>query len=315
MQPARHSKLERADILEMTVQHLKNMQCQQVALATATDPTVINKYRAGFSECAGEVGRFPGLEPAVRRRLLQHLAACLGGGTPGAEPDVPGLPPSPPPAATSPPTAPLQLHMVSSETSPPGAPALSGAVNNTSSGFFCTTSGGGPGLQLVPTRLPNGDITLVLPSSRAGQLGQAVAEQQAEAVVKASPSPSSVPATSPFASPLPMLIPIPQRTASTASAISSASASSFVSTSSTSLPAFDRITQSHPHNLSIAFPPSPLSNSSKSCGYEMQTCGADVADAANAMADVAEEQRPLTLVTNCKKYEMEVDDEQPWRPW
>ncbi|XP_034242893.1 protein hairy [Thrips palmi] len=306
--PARHSKLEKADILEMTVKHLENMQRQQVALATATDPTVINKYRAGFSECAGEVGRFPGLEPAVRRRLLQHLAACLGNNNSTAS--VETGPQSPAPAAS--PDSPLQLQFVSSETSP-------GQTLSSSNGFFFSTGANGAGLQLVPTRLPNGDIALVLPSSRAGQLGQAVAEQQAEAVVKASPPPS--PSVSPAPSPLPMLIPIPQRTASTASATSSASGSSFVSTS-TSPAAFDRMSsppQTQPHNLStavhmhtierdggaspmpIAFPPSPLSNSSNSCGYDMQ---------------YTEEHKPLALVTNRKKYEMEVDDDQPcWRPW
>lgn len=317
--PARHSKLEKADILEMTVKHLENMQRQQVALATATDPTVINKYRAGFSECAGEVGRFPGLEPAVRRRLLQHLAACLGNNNSTASVEAG---PQSPPAVASPESPSLPMQFVSCENSNGGAQTLS--VNSGSNGFFFSTGANGAGLQLVPTRLPNGDIALVLPSSRAGQLGQAVADQRAEAVIKAesvikaSPPPS--PSVSPAPSPLPMLIPIPQRTASTASATSSASGSSFVSTS-TSPAAFDRMSsppQTQPHNLStathlhsigrdgaasplpIAFPPSPLSNSSNSCGYEMYS----------------EEHKPLALVTNRKKYEMEVDDDQPcWRPW
>lgn len=322
--PARHSKLEKADILEMTVKHLENMQRQQVALATATDPTVINKYRAGFSECAGEVGRFPGLEPAVKRRLLQHLAACLGNANTALAETGSGAQ-SPPPAANTPPTTPLQLHLVKSDASPNGTPTLSGAVNNTSNGIFFTTGSNGAGLQLVPTRLPNGDIALVLPSSRAGQLGQVVAEQQAEAVVKASPPPSPAPATSP--SPLPMLIPIPQRTASTASATSSASASSFASTTSTSPTSYDHLSvhsppQTQPHNLStmhtlhrdaatspagspelpIAYPPSPLSNSSNSCGYEIHSY-------------THEEHKPLALVTNRKKYEMMEVEEEPWRPW
>ncbi|KAK3927954.1 Protein hairy [Frankliniella fusca] len=319
--PARHSKLEKADILEMTVKHLENMQRQQVALATATDPSVINKYRAGFSECAGEVGRFPGLEAGIRRRLLQHLAACLGNSNSAEVVSGHGAQ-SPPPAATTPPTTPLQLHLVSSETSPNGTPALQGAVNNTANGIFFTTGSNGAGLQLVPTRLPNGDIALVLPSSRAGQLGQVVAEQQAEAVVKASPPPSPAPATTPLpaSSPLPMLIPIPQRTASTASATSSASASSFVSTSSTSPASYDRLSvhsppQTQAHNLStmhslpagspempIAYPPSPLSNSSNSCGYEIH-------------AYTQEEHKPLALVTNRKKYDMMEVEEEPWRPW
>jgi hairy-and-enhancer-of-split protein len=83
LQPARHSKLEKADILEMTVKHLESLQRQQMAMAVAADPAVLNKYRAGFSECASEVGRFlgrgdtPQLDPHVKRRLIAHLANCL----------------------------------------------------------------------------------------------------------------------------------------------------------------------------------------------------------------------------------------------
>ncbi|KAJ8972568.1 hypothetical protein NQ317_017918, partial [Molorchus minor] len=83
--PARHSKLEKADILEMTVKHLQNLQRQQVAMSAVADPAVINKFRAGFNECATEVGRFPGLDPIVKRRLLQYLANCLNQGSKSQE--------------------------------------------------------------------------------------------------------------------------------------------------------------------------------------------------------------------------------------
>lgn len=56
-QPARHSKLEKADILEMTVKHLQAVQRQQLALAVAHDPAVLTKFRSGFAECAQEVTR------------------------------------------------------------------------------------------------------------------------------------------------------------------------------------------------------------------------------------------------------------------
>ncbi|XP_017461885.1 PREDICTED: transcription factor HES-1-like, partial [Rhagoletis zephyria] len=52
--PSRHSKLEKADILEMTVRHLQKLQRQQVAASIVNDGAVLNKYRAGFSECATE---------------------------------------------------------------------------------------------------------------------------------------------------------------------------------------------------------------------------------------------------------------------
>ena len=81
MQPSRHSKLEKADILEMTVRYLKNMERQQMAVEIARDPQVMNKYRAGFSECATEVSRYvsriDGVDDGLRRRLINHLSGCV----------------------------------------------------------------------------------------------------------------------------------------------------------------------------------------------------------------------------------------------
>ncbi|XP_072100826.1 hairy-related 9 isoform X2 [Mobula birostris] len=78
---SRHSKLEKADILEMTVKHLRNLQRVQMSALTA-DPTVLGKYRAGFNECMNEVTRFlstcEGVNADVRSRLLSHLSSCLG---------------------------------------------------------------------------------------------------------------------------------------------------------------------------------------------------------------------------------------------
>ncbi|XP_069473513.1 transcription factor HES-1 [Ambystoma mexicanum] len=78
---SRHSKLEKADILEMTVKHLRGLQRVQMTAALNTDPSVLGKYRAGFSECMGEVTRFlstcEGVNTEVRTRLLGHLAGCM----------------------------------------------------------------------------------------------------------------------------------------------------------------------------------------------------------------------------------------------
>jgi len=165
--PARHSKLEKADILEMTVKHLENLQRQQAAMSAAADPAVVNKFRAGFSECAGEVGRFPGLEPAVKRRLLQHLAQCLATAGTGTMTTAVATPITVQPRQEH--QAAVQVHIL-----PTSSDTHSSIV------------------QLVPTRLPNGDIALVLPA----------------------------------APDVPTLVPIPSRTASTASASSVASSSS-----------------------------------------------------------------------------------------
>lgn len=75
-QNTRNSKLEKADILEMTVKHLQTLHRQQ-ALATAGR----HKFQAGFSECTKEVSRFvgrtEGIEPQLRSRLMNHLSRCL----------------------------------------------------------------------------------------------------------------------------------------------------------------------------------------------------------------------------------------------
>ncbi|XP_036292371.1 transcription factor HES-4 isoform X2 [Pipistrellus kuhlii] len=79
---ARHSKLEKADILEMTVRHLRSLRRGPAAAAPRADAAVLSKYRAGFSECLAEVHRFlaacEDIPADVRSRLLGHLAACLG---------------------------------------------------------------------------------------------------------------------------------------------------------------------------------------------------------------------------------------------
>ncbi|XP_049777301.1 protein deadpan-like [Schistocerca cancellata] len=125
--PARHSKLEKADILEMTVRHLQSVQRQQLAVAVATDPGVLSKFRTGFSECAGEVGRYLGrlssVEPAVRQRLSGHLSQCI---------------------------ASLQ------QLDPNNNPGLVGV------GVTPATTAAA-GLALVPHRLPTGELALVLP--------------------------------------------------------------------------------------------------------------------------------------------------------
>lgn len=77
-----YSKLEKADILEMTVKHLKMVQRQQMAAAMSTDPNVLSKYRAGFNECAAEISRYldtvNGGNPELKTRVMNYLANSMG---------------------------------------------------------------------------------------------------------------------------------------------------------------------------------------------------------------------------------------------
>merc|ERR1712004_905055 len=75
---SQYSKLEKADILEMTVNHLKKSQYQQMAVASNVDPHSTGKFRLGFAECAAEVTRYlsnvDGFSPEIRMRLLNHFS-------------------------------------------------------------------------------------------------------------------------------------------------------------------------------------------------------------------------------------------------
>uniref|UniRef100_A0A672UXP7 Hes family bHLH transcription factor 4 n=1 Tax=Strigops habroptila TaxID=2489341 RepID=A0A672UXP7_STRHB len=119
---SRHSKLEKADILEMTVKHLRNLQRAQMTAALSADPTVLGKYRAGFNECMNEVTRFlstcEGVNTDVRTRLLSHLSACLG------QIVAMNYPPPPPP----PPPASQPAHLAQQPLHVQLPPAAAGAV-------------------------------------------------------------------------------------------------------------------------------------------------------------------------------------------
>ncbi|KAF9801634.1 hypothetical protein SFRURICE_012206 [Spodoptera frugiperda] len=80
---SRHSKLEKADILELTVKHLQKLQRQQLAAAIAADPAVLHRFKSGFSDCAVEVRRYlsrlASVPTGLRHRLGNHLTSCIGG--------------------------------------------------------------------------------------------------------------------------------------------------------------------------------------------------------------------------------------------
>lgn len=75
------SKLEKADILELTVRHLHGLKRQQ-QLVIPQEQNYVDKFRAGFTQCAQEVTHFitaPSeiVDPIARKKLLHHLGACV----------------------------------------------------------------------------------------------------------------------------------------------------------------------------------------------------------------------------------------------
>lgn len=74
----KHSKLEKADILELTVRHFQRHR--------SLDTQGVHQYRAGYADCVREVQRYletpdaqtmAVLDAGVRQRLLQHLDNCV----------------------------------------------------------------------------------------------------------------------------------------------------------------------------------------------------------------------------------------------
>jgi hairy-and-enhancer-of-split protein len=255
--PARHSKLEKADILEMTVKHLQNLQRQQSAVSHMSDSNSMSKFKAGFTECVNEVGRFPGIEPMVKRRLLQHLNNCMN----GVKSEQ---------AVHHQQNNTVQVHILPSPpSSPQQEPVIiqSSQITATANGYFLT-NGTGTGVQLIPTKLANGSVAFVLP-------------QQVQPP------------------PVPMLVPIPTRTASTGSA-----------TSNTSL--YDRVPRensSSPYHT----PPSPANS------YDAMDCTPLSVMSAHQQPNVPVQRSyspaPLSLVMRKTEYDDIRDDDKPWRPW
>ena len=68
--------MEKADILDLTVNYLKSVKCEQGLLRDATS---LAKYRAGYNDCAGEVTRYlmsnTGLDYHSRAKLLSQVAS------------------------------------------------------------------------------------------------------------------------------------------------------------------------------------------------------------------------------------------------
>jgi hairy and enhancer of split, invertebrate len=70
------TKLEKADVLELTVRHLQKLKRQQMLQA---NPAIdIDRFRAGYSSCASEVSRFLASVPGVKIHLGTQLMSHLG---------------------------------------------------------------------------------------------------------------------------------------------------------------------------------------------------------------------------------------------
>ncbi len=108
------TKLEKADVLELTVGHLRKLK-RQNALGLTPQATYAGRFKAGYAHCAQEVSKFMTASPVevdvqISARLLSHLNSCiqafelvppsvLAASQPLASPPPP--PPPPPPSSQS----------------------------------------------------------------------------------------------------------------------------------------------------------------------------------------------------------------------
>nr|CAD7195202.1 unnamed protein product [Timema douglasi] len=257
-QNTKHSKLEKADILELTVRYLQ----RQRTLGSA----VLSKYRAGFQECTREVSRFLEssdllnsstgtqsspitLDPRIKQRLLRHLDSCVAeldldfGLSPSSSSPsttVAGSPDSKDPVSSSPLAAVkaeadsearpdssttggdennnngvsggiVNLARASSSLagklspSPSPEPEMEGITTVAVAATPSSCSSSNPLLsvvQVIPSRLPDGQVVFLLPSHYV-QLAAAAASLQQQQKSSSSPSPApsatlwATPATTP----------------------------------------------------------------------------------------------------------------------
>lgn len=73
------AKLEKADVLELTVRHLQKLRRES---RLAANPVVSSdRFRAGFTQCAREVSvalaAVPGVDVSLGTRLMTHLGHAL----------------------------------------------------------------------------------------------------------------------------------------------------------------------------------------------------------------------------------------------
>lgn len=135
------------------MKHLQDLQRQQAVMAQVADPKVINKFKAGFVECANEVSRFPGVDPMVKRRLLMHLNSVHNGFKQEYARQQVQQQPQQQHILPSPPSSPEQDHHHNHNNS----------IQQTVNGYILPK-----GLHVFPTKLPNGQIAF-LPTSISPQ--------------------------------------------------------------------------------------------------------------------------------------------------
>lgn len=121
-------------------------------MAVQSDPNVLHKFKAGFADCTDEVNRYinqiDGVDTGVKQRLIGHLNTCAGGMQP-VSPPYSGYTNN---FRNTVPFSNIGVHQQSNVLPMPQDVNNNGRIQV-------------GGVHLIPSRLPTGELALVMPNS------------------------------------------------------------------------------------------------------------------------------------------------------
>lgn len=136
----------------MAVKHLQNTQRQHLAMAMATDPSVLRKFKTGFNECSKEIDRYistlDGVDDAMKQRITSHLQKCISSIEHVAQFNFPGFN-----------SLPFLTNTNIFSTQKINESVNTGDQNNNPHIQIPQ------GIQLIPSRLPSGEVALIVPNT------------------------------------------------------------------------------------------------------------------------------------------------------
>ena len=204
----------------------------------ATDPVVVSKYAAGYSQCATEVSRYlsrlEGFSPDVRNRLVNHLTGCVHKISPAPAQTAAitcGNPVEPlvlpqtqqtlsfqfPSISTRPQDQPLDLALGQLPTAQPqtipsiGSAAATTLLVNSTPNVASVSNVPVMPIQLIPAKLPSGDTVYILANTQTLSTANIVSSPPSTtsrvptATITSPPNVTTATATSP-ASPPPAMV-------------------------------------------------------------------------------------------------------------
>lgn len=81
LQPLRYARLEKADILEMVVKHLKDLKKRRQAMAAAMEPTLFRSFKMGFMDCTRATIEFINeieSPEEKKQQIIEHISkTCM----------------------------------------------------------------------------------------------------------------------------------------------------------------------------------------------------------------------------------------------